>query len=74
MNILLRHKFIRARWCEDFSYYFRFWWLIVLVLLLDNFLLSVGIEWLKKLLHYNTFVSKTENRLRAVTLERENNG
>ena len=46
----------------------------MLVLLLDNFILSVGIEWLKKLLHYNTFVSKTENRLRAVTLERENNG
>ena len=74
MNIFLLHNFIRARWFEDFSYSFRFWWLIVLVLLLDNFVLSVGIEWLKKLLHYNTFVSKTENRLRAVTLERGNNG
>lgn len=74
MNIFLLHNFIRARWFEDFSYSFRFWWLIVLVLLLDNFVLSVAIEWLKKVLRYNSFVSKIENVIQAVTIEGDNKG
>ena len=74
MNIFLLHNFIRARWFEDFSYSFRFWWLIVLVLLLDNFVLSVAIEWLKKVLRYNSFVSKIENVIQAVTIEGNNKG
>lgn len=67
MNMFLFHNFIRARWFEDFSYSFRFWWLIVLVLLLDSFVFSVALEWVKKALRYDRLTAAVETRLQSLT-------
>ena len=67
MNMFLFYFFIRARWFEDFSYSFRFWWLIVLVLLLDSFVFSVALEWVKKALRYDRLTAAVETRLQSLT-------
>lgn len=71
MNIFLLHNFIRSRWFEDFSYSFKFWWLIVIVLLLDNLILSISIEKIKGILHYNQLAAAIENKLCRMTLAEE---
>lgn len=63
MNIFLFHNFIRSRWFEGFSYSFKFWWLIVIVLLIDNFVFSVAVEFLKEVLRYNRLTAKVEEKL-----------
>lgn len=64
MNIFLFHSFVRGRWFVDFTYSFRHWWLIVLVLVLDCLLISMMIEKIKKLVHYESFVMKVESTLK----------
>lgn len=71
MNIFLIHNFIRTRWFEDFSYSFKFWWLIVLVLLLDNLFLSVLIEKIKVILPYDRWATKVEERLHKLAKAKE---
>lgn len=66
MNIFLLHNFIRVRWFEGFSYSFKFWWLILLVLLLDNLVLSILIEKIKQMLSYDRFVHKIEKNLQKL--------
>lgn len=66
MNIFLFHNFIRSRWFEDFSYSFRFWWLIVIVLVIDCLLFSVVIEFLKEVLRYNHLTIKIEKKLHGM--------
>ena len=68
MNIFLFHNFIRARWFEGFSYSFRHWWLITLVLLLDCLLVSIVIEKAKELLRYERFTSWVEEKLRLMNV------
>ena len=73
MNIFLMHNFIRARWFEDFSYSFKFWWLIVLVLVVDTFVISLIIELGKEVLHYNKLVSNIEKRIQGAVQINKNN-
>lgn len=65
MNIFLIHNFIRSRWFEDFSYSFKFWWLIVLVLIVDTFVISLVIELGKEVSHYNKLVFHIEKRIQG---------
>ena len=53
MNIFLIHNFIRVVWYYDFTYSFKYATVIVLVLLGISLLISVCVEWVKKLLHFN---------------------
>lgn len=62
MNIFLFHNFIRARWFEEFTYSFHYWWLIVIVLICDCLLISIFIEKVKVLIHYNDFVMWVERK------------
>ena len=56
MNIFLAHNFVRVIWYYDFTYSFRYWWLITLVLLGISLALSVGIEALKRLTRYDKLI------------------
>lgn len=58
VNIFLVHNFIRITWFYDFTYSFKYPMLIVIVLLIDSLILSLLIEGLKRLLHYNQFINK----------------
>lgn len=62
-NIFMIHNFIRKVWFYDFTYSFKYPLLIVTVLLLISFILSICIEQLKKLLHYNHFIDQLVNRV-----------
>lgn len=53
MNVFLTHNFVRIMWYYDFTYSFRKWWLIILVLLLVSMAVSICIEFLKKILGYD---------------------
>ena len=57
MNIFLIHNFIRILWYYDFTYSFRYWWLITIVLLTISILLSILVEQLKKFIKYNEAVT-----------------
>ncbi|MDO4975928.1 MAG: acyltransferase family protein [Eubacteriales bacterium] len=70
MNIFLFHNFIRARWFEGFTYSFRYWWLITLVLLLDTFVFSVIVEVVKKYSGYERLVSYIEGRLQKMIMKK----
>lgn len=77
MNIFLIHNFIRTRWFEDFSYSFKFWWLIVLVLIVDTFVISLIIEVGKEALRYNKLVSNVEKKIQGavrIDIKNENKG
>ena len=58
MNIFLIHNFIRIVWYYDFTYSFKKWWLIVLVLLGLSLVISIVLEFTKKLLRYNKMTAK----------------
>lgn len=58
MNIFLIHNFIRIVWYYDFTYSFKYWWLITLILLLISLAVSVVIELLKKIVHFNEFLNR----------------
>lgn len=64
MNIFLFHNFIRGRWFEGFSYSFRYWWLITLVLILDCLVISIVLEKVKALLCYERFTSWVEDKIK----------
>ena len=57
-NIFLVHNYIRRVWFYDFTYSFKYPLLIVNVLMIISLMLSIGIEFLKKVLHYNEAVGK----------------
>lgn len=69
MNIFLIHTFIRWIWLRDFIYSFRYPLVIVTVLLFISVVLSIAVEALKKVLHYEAGVQKLENQL--AKLERQ---
>ena len=56
MNIFLIHNFIRVVWYYDFTYSFSYAGVIVLVLLGISLLISVCLEWIKKIIHFNQIV------------------
>ncbi len=53
MNMFLTHTFIRGSWYHNFIYGFKYAWLDTLVLLVITVLLSICIEYLKKITGYN---------------------
>ena len=55
-NIFLIHNFIRIVWYYDFTYSFHYWGLIIIVLLALSLLVSIAVEFLKKLTHYDKAV------------------
>ena len=63
MNIFLIHNFIRIMWYYDFTYSFKYWWLITLVLLSISVLISNAVEILKNTIRYNELVSLFLHRL-----------
>lgn len=68
MNIFLFHNFIRARWFEEFSYSFRYWWVITLVLVIDCLLISIVMEKIKKILCYDRFTLWVENKIKLFVM------
>ena len=60
MNMFLTHTLIRTTFFKDFSYSFGNAWLNVLVLLVITILLSMVIEFIKKRLHFYSFINKLE--------------
>lgn len=63
MNIFLIHTFIRKEFFNDFIYSFKYPIVIVAVLFSTSLLVSIVIEFLKKITGYNCFVEKLRKRL-----------
>ncbi|MBR0398801.1 MAG: acyltransferase [Eubacterium sp.] len=63
MTIFLIHNFIRRVWGYHFTYWFRYWWLIFLVLAVDSLIGAIVITWLKKLIRYQKLVDWIERKV-----------
>ena len=57
-DMFLIHNFIRIVWYYDFTYSFKYWWLIVLVLLATSLGVSILIEAVKKLTGYEKLTER----------------
>ncbi|MCR5704144.1 MAG: acyltransferase family protein [Eubacterium sp.] len=55
MNIFLVHNFVRTVWYKNFTYGFRHFAIIALVLLLVSLGISIVLEFIKKLIHFDEF-------------------
>ena len=64
MNMFLTHTFVFEFWFREFTFSFRYPLLILTVLVIDTLLISVVIEWLKKLLHVDQFTKFIYNSIR----------
>lgn len=62
MNIFLVHNFVRILWYYNFTYSFKYWWLITIVLLGISIVLSNIVEILKKITNYNKLVLQLLSR------------
>ena len=62
MNMFLTHTFLRAVWFDEYIYAWNNVALIVLVLTLTSLALSIVIEFLKKILHYNALTDQITQR------------
>lgn len=63
MNMFLTHNYIRVRFFKDFSYGFENAWVNVIVLLCVTVVLSVFLEFLKRLTHYNDLIGYFNEKL-----------
>lgn len=63
MNIFLTHSFIRYTYLQEWTYHFRYWWIIIIVLLVESILVSLLINKLSKLLHYNELIKRIEKKI-----------
>lgn len=66
MNMFLTHTFIKAYYFQDFSYQWKYPWLILLVLLVDTLIISVIIEWIKKSIGYNKLTQRVVNKSKVM--------
>lgn len=57
MNIFLIHTFIRYSFFQDFTYSFEKFWLIALVLFAISLVISIVIDFLKKLMKYDKIIN-----------------
>lgn len=57
-DMFLIHNFIRVVWYYDFTYSFKYWWLIVLVLLAITLGVSILVEAIKKVTRYNKLTER----------------
>ena len=65
MNIFLAHNFVRIMWYYDFTYSFKKWWLIVIVLLVISLVISECIQILKRVTGYDNLVRHLHERCLA---------
>lgn len=63
MDIFLIHTFIRYTFFQDFIYGFKYFWLISLVLFTISLLISVLIEFLKKIIHFDDIINIMTNKI-----------
>lgn len=63
MNIFLVHDFIRDVYFKDFIYGFEKFWLIAFVLFVISLVISIVIEFVKKVIRYDKFISKVSDKL-----------
>lgn len=63
MNIFLIHTFIYYYYFKDFTYSFRYWLLILAVLMGISLVISMAIEGLKKVTRYNQLVKYVTGKL-----------
>ena len=63
LNIFLIHTFIRYVYLNDFIYSFEYAILIPFILLAMTLVISIIVELLKKLLHYDILVNKMNQKL-----------
>lgn len=66
MNIFLTHTFIRQYYLRDFTYSFKHFLLIILVLTVVSVGISFVIEFLKKITRYNVLIDKMRKRVEKV--------
>lgn len=66
MNIFLLHTFIRLHFFPEFTYSFKNWLLIDLVLLLVSLVLSIVVELVKKYSGYDKLLNKVMTKLKPV--------
>lgn len=62
-NMFLTHTMFRAVYFHDFMYSFYYWWLDYIVLIIVSVASSAGVEWIKKILHYQSFSALVKNKL-----------
>lgn len=58
MNMFLLHNFVRIVWYYDFTYRFRNWLVIILVLLVISLGLAMVVEGLKKAIRYERLIDR----------------
>ena len=58
MNIFCVHTFIRYNYLHDFTYSWKHFALVIIVLTLDSLLISLILEWLKRVSGYNRLIEK----------------
>lgn len=64
MNIFLIHTFIRVKWFDGYIYTaYKNMWLIAIMLLLHALILSIVLEWLKKITGYNKLCDRIIQRI-----------
>lgn len=56
MNMFLTHTFIKAYYFADITYGWKHSMLILAVLLIDTFIISFIIEWIKEKIRYNKLI------------------
>ena len=66
MNIFLIHNFIRVVWYYEFTYSFKYAGAIVIVLLSISLLISIIIEFIKKITKYNVIIDRIIVKLQNI--------
>lgn len=61
MNIFLIHSFINYYYFTHYIYSFKHWGLILLALLISSLIVSIIVEWLKRITRYNLLIQKLTN-------------
>lgn len=63
LNIFLFHTFIRHHWFHAYTYSFKHFVLIALVLLAESLVISIVLEFIKKITHYNNLCVVIRNKI-----------
>lgn len=65
MNIFLIHSFIRGGYMADFTYSFKHFALIVIILFTISLLISIVLEYCKKIIKIDLLVDKICNQIES---------
>lgn len=65
-NIYMTHTFIRAFYLMDFTYSWKYFLLITAVLLVICLIISMGVELLKKMIKYDTYINRLCMKVKGV--------